>query len=137
MGLVVSRAVLEHVNDLPATFRDMRRALAPDGVALHLVDLKSHGLHRRNPLDFLTWPDVLWTLMYSCKGVPNRLRPGDYRAAAQAAGLEIASMVATGRARREDVTEVRPHLAAPFRGLSDDELAWLGFWMVCANRRSD
>lgn len=131
MGIVVSRAVLEHVNDLPGTFHDMRAALAPDGVALHLVDLKSHGLHRRNPLDFLTWPDRLWTLMYSCKGVPNRLRPGAYRDAARAAGLEIVAMSPTGRARAEDVAEVRPHLAAPFRGLPDDDLAWLGFWIVC------
>lgn len=131
MALVVSRAVLEHVNDLPATFRDMRRALAPDGVGLHLVDLKSHGLHRRNPLDFLTWPDWLWTMMYSCKGVPNRLRPGAYRHAARAAGLEITSMTPTGRARAEDIAEVRPHLAAPFRGVPDDELGWSGFWLAC------
>jgi SAM-dependent methyltransferase len=131
MALVVSRAVLEHVNDLRATFRDMRRALAPDGVALHLVDLKSHGLHRRNPLDFLTWPDWLWTMMYSCKGVPNRLRPGAYRDAAREAALQITSMTPTGRARPEDIAEVRPHLAAPFRGEPDEELGWSGFWLAC------
>jgi hypothetical protein len=131
MGLVVSRAVLEHVNDLPATFRDMRAALAPDGLAVHLVDLKSHGLQRRNPLDFLTWPEWLWTSMYSCKGVPNRLRPDAYRDAARAAGLEVVSMVPTGHARPEDIAEVRPHLAARFRHLPDDDLGWLGFWLVC------
>jgi SAM-dependent methyltransferase len=131
VGLVVSRAVLEHVNDLPATFRDMRQALAADGVALHLVDLKSHGLHRRNPLDFLTWPDWLWALMYSSKGVPNRLRPRAYREAARAAGLEVTAMSPTGRASPADVAEVRPRLADAFRTMPDDELAWLGFWMVC------
>lgn len=131
MGLVVSRAVLEHVNDLPAIFRDMRIALAPDGTAVHLVDLKSHGLHRRNPLDFLTWPEWLWALMYSHKGVPNRERPGAYREAARSAGLEIVAMTPTGRARTEDLAEVRPRLAAAFRDLSDDELSWLGFWLKC------
>jgi len=131
MDLIVSRAVLEHVNDLDATFRDMRAALAPDGIAVHLVDLKSHGLHRRNPLDFLTWPEWLWSLMYSHKGMPNRKRPMAYRDAARAAGLEITAMTPTGLARAQDLIEVRPRLAAGLRDLPDDELAWLGFWLHC------
>lgn len=131
MGLIVSRAVLEHVNDLPAIFRDMRLALAPDGTAVHLVDLKSHGLHRRNPLDFLTWPDWLWSLMYSHKGMPNRARPQAYRRAARSAGFEILAMTPTGYARPEDLTEIRPRLPRAFRDLPDEELTWLGFWLRC------
>src|SRR4029077_4841255 len=77
--LVISRAVLEHVDDLAATFADMASALRPGGIAVHQVDLKSHGLHQRNPLDFLSWPPALWRLMYSHKGVPNRWRVTHYR----------------------------------------------------------
>jgi hypothetical protein len=29
---------------------------------------------------------------------------------------------------------VRPALAAPFKALSDDDLAWLGFWLVFRKR---
>lgn len=131
MDLVFSRAVLEHVNDLPATFRDMHAALKPGGIAIHLVDLKSHGLHRRNPLDFLCWPAWLWSLMYSGKGVPNRLRVNAYRDAATQSGLEILTLEPTLRASPEDVRAVRTELATPFRELSEEDLSWLGFWLIC------
>ena len=85
--LIISRAVLEHVNDLDETFADMGRALRPDGIAVHLVDLRSHGLHIRNPLDFLTWPENLYSMMYSQKGVPNRLRIDSYRDTVEKQGL--------------------------------------------------
>lgn len=89
IDLIFSRAVLEHVNDLEATFRDMRQALRVGGIAVHEVDLKSHGLHRRNILDFLTWPHGLWTLMFSCKGVPNRWRVDRYHQALANSGLQV------------------------------------------------
>jgi hypothetical protein len=129
--LVISRAVLEHVDDLPATLRDMTGVLVPGGVAVHKVDLKSHGLHRRNRLDFLTWPEQLWTLMFSGKGAPNRLRIDTYRREAPAAGLTVESLAACEQARPEEVAQIRPHLAAPFRHLSDEDLSCLSFWIVC------
>jgi len=131
IDLVISRAVLEHVNDLPATFRDMHGALKPGGIAIHLVDLKSHGLHRENPLDFLCWPTWLWSLMYSAKGVPNRLRINAYRDAVAQSGLEVIAMKPTLLASPDDVRAVRPDLAKPFKALSEDDLSWLGFWLVC------
>ena len=54
VDVIISRAALEHVNDLGATFRDMHNASHDSGIAIHQVDLKNHGLHRKNPLDFLT-----------------------------------------------------------------------------------
>lgn len=131
VDLVISRAVLEHVNDLPATFRDMYAALKPGGIAMHQVDLKSHGLHRQNPLDFLNWPTWLWSLMYSAKGVPNRLRVDAYRDAVAQSGLEVVAMKPTVLASPDDVRSIRPSLAAPFKKLSEEDLSWLGFWLVC------
>lgn len=131
VDVVISRAVLEHVNDLDATFRDMHDALKPGGIAIHQVDLKSHGLHRDNPLDFLCWPSWLWSLMYGAKGVPNRLRVNAYRDAAERNGLEIVMLSPTQLADEKDVDEVRPHLAKPFSTLTRDDLSWLGFWLVC------
>lgn len=128
--LAISRAVLEHVNDLPATFADMHRALRQGSVAVHEVDLKSHGLHRSNPLDFLTWPPRLWAWMYAHKGVPNRWRVDRYREIISASGFQTLLLQPTQLANEPDMAEVRPHLAAPFRSISDADLAWLGFWMV-------
>ena len=129
--LVLSRAVLEHVNDLSASFGDMYAALKPGGLAIHLVDLKSHGLHRVNPLDFLQWPDWLWSLMYSAKGVPNRLRVNTYREAGSQSGFDIVVLEPTLRALMKDIEAVRPKLATRFKDLSDEDLACLGFWLIC------
>ena len=128
--LIISRAVLEHVNDLDETFADMRRALLPDGVAVHQVDLRSHGLHMVNPLDFLTWPEMLYSMMYSQKGVPNRLRIDSYREAIKKNGLKQILMKPIRSANQKDIDEVRPYLAEPFRHISDDDLMCLSFWLV-------
>jgi hypothetical protein len=129
--LVFSRAVLECVNDLPAIFADMEAALRPGGIAIHLVDLQSHGLHCRNPLDFLSWPAALWGLMYSHKGVPNRWRINYYRDLLRTSALSVQLLAPTTRAAASDVAEVKPHLAAPFRDVPDPDLECLGFWLVC------
>lgn len=131
VDLVYSRAVLEHVNDLDATFRDMSRAMKHDALAIHQVDLKSHGLHRRNRLDFLTWSEFLWQLMYSHKGTPNRLRVDAYRRAVRQADLAITRLEPTLLADPLEVEEIKPLLARPFRELSDDDLSCLGFWLIC------
>ena len=131
VDLVFSRAVLEHVNDLPASFHDMYAALKPGGIAMHLVDLKSHGLHRSNPLDFLAWPSWLWSLMYSAKGVPNRLRVDAYREAVAQSGFDLIELKPTLLASAVDIRAVRPQLADRFKSLSDEDLACLGFWLVC------
>lgn len=128
--VVMSRAVLEHVNDLSATFDDMAAVLVPDGVAIHKVDLKSHGLHRGNRLDFLTWPEPLWKLMYSHKGAPNRIRVDRYVEQAKRVGWVLDLLQPCEVASTTEIDEVRPHLAEPFRGLTDEDLAWLSFWMV-------
>jgi len=139
--LILSRAVLEHVHDLPKLFADMRRALRPTGVALHQVDLKSHGLDRSIPFDFLAWPAWLYALMYSHKGFPNRWRVGRYRRWAEAAGLDVRALEPTGTLSAEELARVRPRLRPELCvDTAEDELGWLGFWMEVApasGRRAD
>ncbi|HYC76354.1 MAG TPA: methyltransferase domain-containing protein, partial [Planctomycetota bacterium] len=132
--LVTSRAVLEHVSDLAATYVDMARALRPGGMAVHLVDLKSHGLHREHPLDFLTWPAAKWRRMYAGKGFPNRHRLDRHRDLAAAAGLKVERVEVVDRVPADTLAAVRPHLDAEFRHLSDDDLSALGFWLTARKR---
>lgn len=130
VDLVFSRAVLEHVNDLEATFRDMTAAMRIGATAVHQVDLRSHGLHKSNPLDFLEWSPRLWSLMYSQKGVPNRWRVDAYRSLVGELPVKLLALEATKLASGEQVASVRPHLADLFRDISDEDLRWLGFWLV-------
>jgi SAM-dependent methyltransferase len=128
---VVSTAVLEHVDQLQATFEDMRYSMRPGAKAVHLVDLRSHRLHRENPLDFLTWPEPLWRVMFSHKGAPNRARVGEYISAVQGAGLVIEELTPTAKFDSDVVRAVRPHLPSRFALQSDEQLAWQAFWLVC------
>lgn len=136
IDLVFSRAVLEHVNDLPATFNDMHTAMKRDAIAIHQVDLKSHGLHQSNPLDFLHWSNSLWQLMYSHKGVPNRLRVDTYRLILAQTGFDIVTLEPTLLADTSEVSAVRPKIAESFRHISDQDLRWLGFWLVCRKKEN-
>lgn len=134
IDLALSRAVLEHVNDLRATFADMHAAMKRDAIAIHQVDLKSHGLHQTHLLDFLVWPDYLWRLMYSHKGAPNRLRVDSYRAVLAQTGFKVISIEPTLLADPIEVQAVHAKLAPPFRQISDEDMRWLGFWLVCCKK---
>jgi SAM-dependent methyltransferase len=132
--MVYSRAVLEHVNDLNATFSDMIAALRPGALAIHQVDLRSHGLHKSNPLDFLAWSPTLWRWMYSEKGVPNRWRIDKYRAIIEKLPVDLLALEPTRHATPEQLADVRKLLAAPFQDVADQDLSWLGFWLLIRKR---
>lgn len=129
---VYSRAVLEHVNDLDATFRDMHRALRPGGIAIHQVDLKSHGLHSAHRLDFLCWSDRAWSLMHSAKGVPNRWRIDKYRQLVNGGGWQPLGLTARETAESAEVEQVRDCLIERFARLTTEDLRWLSFWLIAA-----
>jgi len=128
--MVISRAVLEHVNDLPGTISDIARALKPGGVSVHEVDLKSHGLDRYRVFDFLTWPERVYRWMYGRKGFPNRWRVDRYRALFDATGLRVRVLTPTSTLSAGELEPILPKLAHPFRTIPLDELSWAGFWIV-------
>jgi SAM-dependent methyltransferase len=127
---IISRAVLEHVNDLEKTLLDIGKALKKGGTSIHEVDLKSHGLDRYQTFDFLTWPDMLYRLMYSHKGYPNRWRVDKYKEWIKSSGLRCNKFVPTEKLGPEKIDVIMPKVAKPFRHISAEELSWLGFWMV-------
>ncbi|MCU1276637.1 MAG: Methyltransferase type 12 [bacterium] len=128
--LVLSRSVLGLVERLDRTFADIATALAPGGVSIHKVDLSSHGLDRDRPLDFLTWPEPIYQLMYSHKGRPNRWRVDRYQALAAASGLRVRRLAPTGRLSEADVAFIRPRIDRAFRDVPPELLSWLGFWLI-------
>jgi len=130
VDIIFSRAVLEHVNDLSRTFIDMQLALKPGGLMIHKVDLGGHGLEGQNCLDFLTWPESWWNLMYSQKGAPNRCRVDVYREELKRGHFDTLLLEPTKFVKHDDLVEVRPHLPKAFRDLSDENLSWLGFWVI-------
>ena len=67
--------------------------------------------------------------MGSNRGYANRERHSGHLRAIRAAGMEITSMK-TKMGTLDSVAVVRPHLAAPFRGLTDDDLRTSEAWIV-------
>lgn len=128
--LIISRAVLEHVNDIDATFSDIKTSLAIHGKSIHKVDLKSHGLDRYQPFDFLTWPCFLYELMYSHKGFPNRWRVDKYIDAAKKNQLIVEKLFPTETLSKHEIDFIHPYIPTKFQAISKDQLGWLGFWMI-------
>jgi hypothetical protein len=112
------------------TFKDMKTSLKPGGIIIHKVDLKSHKLDRYRDLDFLTWPSILYRLMYSNKGLPNRYRIDKYKKLINEYGFKCIKLIPSTKISKEKIDAVRPYLSAPFRNLQTEDLAWLNFWMI-------
>src|SRR5205085_927178 len=72
----------------------------------------------------------IYRLMFSEKGFPNRWRIDRYRELVQRAGLRISKLEPTQRLPADKVALIEPHLAGSLRGISSEELSWMGFWLV-------
>ena len=85
-----SYAVLEHVEDLPGFMRACFRGLRPGASMHHMIDFTGHAAFEDPvpPLDFQTYPDWLWRLMYPPGGRNTRRHASEFVRAARAAGFE-------------------------------------------------
>lgn len=128
-NLVISRAVLEHVNNLDETIIDIKKSMKENGESIHQVDLKSHGLDRYLEFDFLSWPEYLYKLMYSHKGFPNRYRANKYKECAENNELNIKSIISTGKVDVKIIKNIYSKLDKRFKNIPLEELAWKGFWV--------
>ncbi|HXV77514.1 MAG TPA: hypothetical protein VD788_14470, partial [Candidatus Polarisedimenticolaceae bacterium] len=121
--LLTSYNVVEHLYDLNAFAGQTFRMLAPGGRAIHRVDFGPHGnwLERANPLEWLTVPDVLWSLMGSMRATPNRRRFHEVHLALMRAGF-VVDAVESEHFAEADLTAIRPHLPRRFRSMPDASL---------------
>lgn len=149
--VVMSRAVLEHL-DAPLMALDaMWRNLQPGGLLVHRVDLRDHGMFAgAHPLTFLTIGRRLYDVMARDTGRPNRVLLPQYRMFIADRGwtarLGVTRLVGVKeefpnlpwselpavarRAALAAVQAIRPKLAAPFAALPDEDLAVAGFVLV-------
>jgi hypothetical protein len=90
--IVASWQVGEHVEDIQAFANLTAALLKPDGVAIHRVDFGPHDRWRfsyADPWLFLRFPSLVWRMMGSNRGYPNRRRHHEFLAAWQGAGLVV------------------------------------------------
>ena len=89
--IVCSFQVGEHVTDIDHFAEIHNRLLATGGVGLHRVDFGPHDVwfRYRDPGVFLRFPDPVWRLTGSNRGVPNRKRHYEFLEAFERAGLKV------------------------------------------------
>jgi SAM-dependent methyltransferase len=150
--IIVSRAVLEHVNDPVRSLEVMDTLLAPGGVQVHKIDLRDHGVFTGrglHPLTFLTVPEFAFHLTRRYRGGINRARRNVYAGTLRRLGYDSRMWVThvIGRAdelvpHREQletsdaasaqpiVDAVRRRLTRRFRALPDADLIVDGIFVV-------
>lgn len=154
--LILSRAVLEHVYDLRASWRAMVNLLTPDGAMWHKVDLRNHMLFDQfHPLYFLSYREWLWNAIASPDPTLNRqLRPTYDELAAES--FESSQVFVTHVIGRDELlphrTElqlgrdydeatlaaarsIKPRLAAPYCDMDEMDLIVSGIFVVCQKKR--
>ena len=145
--VVYSVAALEHVDDPAGTVAEIHRVLKPGGVAIHEIDLKHHG--SADPLRFLEWTDEEWLAKSERYGNErslerildgswtgevfcNRLR---YRGWLELFGAPRFALLLDEPLVVYEAAAIDPkRFAAPFRGMTPDELSILGFRLVARKR---
>src|SRR5262245_38220165 len=151
--LIVSRSVLEHLDQLEQGFAVMDHLLKPGGQMLHIIDFRDHGMFTESgfhPLTLLTIPEVLYRAMTVHSGKPNRRLLSHYRQlmATYRYATQILVTRVVGRQTpltpyKESLTfgvdytdaeltllqQIRPKLRGPYRCLPDEELLVAGIWL--------
>ena len=80
-NVIVSRSVLEHVDQPQVVLCKMYKALNVGGVLIHKVDLRDHGMYTpySESVKFLELPQWLYRIMTYGSGYPNRFLFHDYK----------------------------------------------------------
>jgi hypothetical protein len=129
--VVCSYQVGEHVTDIESFAALNARLLKPDGTGVHRVDFSAHAIWAlyEDPLTFLRFPEWLWSLMGSNRGLPNRRRYHEFCAAFERAGLKT-KVTDLEFCSEESVRKAR--LAKRFQGMPYDSLRTGAAVFICS-----
>jgi Methyltransferase domain len=117
VDMVISQAVMEHVEDVFGTYRSLFRLVRPGGFMSHNIDFRSHGL---------TWDwNGHWTVSNEVWRLVRGTRPYLINRAPHSVhlnGLNNVGFRVVGDLRRQGPAISRNALSPAFRSLSDDDL---------------
>jgi SAM-dependent methyltransferase len=130
--LVVSNAVLEHVEHVPQALQHLARITATGGFGVHEVDFRDHRDFSR-PLEYLVFDaDVFWHDSARCHGERgNRWRHSQMLEGFVQAGFDVTGFEPNVIAETDYVARMRRRLHADFEDLSDEDLTILAGRVVC------
>lgn len=115
---VISHAVLEHVRDVDATYRDLAIWIKPGGMMSHQIGLVSHGVMREWNGNWAISDPLWWMIMGRRSYFLNRQPCSKHVDLLDKHGFEIIKLMKTYRADGID----RSRLAKRWKNISDDDL---------------
>jgi hypothetical protein len=129
LDMVFSQAVMEHVEQVNATYTALYEWVRPGGLMSHAIDYKSHGYTRdwngHWSLSKFEWKIVKGNRPY----LINRLPHSAHIESMKQAGFQIVSEI-----KKEGTPLARHKLAENFRSLSDDDLLTSGAFIQAIKR---
>lgn len=125
-NLVLSQAVLEHVDDLSGVYQACHTWLSPSGLMSHDIDFKSHGTSREWNGHW-AYPEATWKLLRGRRPyLLNREPCGTHLGLLAAYGFDVLSVERTKLPSR-----LKPNqFAEPFRGIIEDDLTTASAFVI-------
>ena len=119
IDLIISQAVLEHVDDLKTTYQILNRWLKLGGFSSHQVDFKSHG-YAKEWYGHWSYNDFKWKIIKGNRPyLLNREPLSTHLNLNNDSGFIIKLVVK----RQNDIPASRNHLEKRFEKLTDEDLA--------------
>lgn len=132
--LILSNAVLEHLQDIDVAMRRFKQLLAPGGGMAHAFGFMSHSLFERiHSQHYLTFSPRMWRLMTSNGSPPNRASLSHFRRAVNGAGLTGATFEVLQRYSPEETDYAMRHAHPAVAADNADDMS--AFQVVLAMRR--
>jgi len=152
--LIISRAVLQSIQESDAALAAMKRLLKPCGAMAHKIDLRDLGMFTTggmHPLTFLTISDSLYRRMTSATDKSNRRLMGYYSQTIAELGLDSKIFITEIVGQRDEIAphkekiepgvdysdsslalikKIRPNLNARFKNLPDEELLVSSIFLI-------
>jgi SAM-dependent methyltransferase len=131
VDLVFSQAAFEHFDDIDAVVGQLSRACKPGAVIVAEIDLKTHSrwVRDKDPNNIYRFPGPVYDAFYF-RGIPNRVRPYQYRQAFERHGWR--DIQTRPLATTRDPTSTGQALSAPFK-TDINEMAHLSI-LFCATK---
>jgi SAM-dependent methyltransferase len=127
---IYSQAVMEHVDDLRATYNICHRWLKPGGLMSHQIDFRSHGTARSWD-GHRAYSDIAWRMVRGARPyLINRQPLSAHRTIPKAEGFDLIEQVLI----REEPVLPTTNLAAKFRIWTPEDISTAGAFIMHRKR---
>lgn len=131
IDLIVSSAVLEHLNDLELAIKVMKYLLKEGGLSVHRIDLRDH-LHLKDNcfLDFLKYSPRFWKLFGD---LTNRIRCSQYITFFKKYNFDIIFTKKNKIRTISKIDEIKNAFYHNYKILTKEDLSIISFDLVAKN----